>query len=146
MKKLFIAALLIVSVSASALAQNFTPVDKKIVENFEESYRGASNVEWTSTENFAKASFFKNAKKVEVFFNLNGEFIAATTETKLENLPASLKRSLEKRYSNYLVVEAFEYKSYNETTYFISVENQKESIVLKETEGALSVYSKKEKN
>ena len=146
MKKLLIAALLVVSVSASSIAQDVSSVDRKAIGNFEAMYAGASGVDWTSTGKFTKASFVQNEKKMDVFYNLDGDFVAATTQLKVDEIPASIKKTLEKRYSDYVVKEAFQYKSYDEVTYFISVENQKEDVVLKVTDGVLSIYSSTDKN
>ncbi len=84
MKKLFFAALIAVSVSASAFAQDVNQIDVKAVENFESAFGGASNVEWVSKENFTKASFIQNEQKVEVFYNLDGDFIATTTQIRMD--------------------------------------------------------------
>ncbi len=146
MKKLLIAALLAVSVSASSIAQDASHIDRKAMGNFEVTYAGASGVDWTSTGDFTKASFVQNEKKIDVFYNLDGDFVAATTKLKVDEIPASIKRSLEKRYSDYVVKEALQYKSYDEVSYFIALENQKEDIVLKVTGGSLSVYSSTDKN
>ncbi|MGI8637352.1 MAG: hypothetical protein ACR2KZ_18310, partial [Segetibacter sp.] len=70
----------------------------------------------------------------------------ATTTLEVDEIPASIKRGLEKRYSDYVVKEALQYKSYDEVSYFIALENQKEDIVLKVTGGSLSVYSSTDKN
>src|SRR5689334_21405073 len=110
MKKLLIAALLVVSVSASSIAQDLSSVDRKSMGNLEVMYAGASGVNWTSTAQFTKASFVQNEKKMDVFYNLDGEFVAVTTQLKVHEIPASIKKTLEKRYSDYLVKEAFQYK------------------------------------
>lgn len=143
MKKLLIAAFLIVSVSVSGLAQNVNKVDKRAIGNFEVMYAGASSVQWTSKENFTKASFTQNDQHVDVFYNENGDFIATATQIRYDELPASLKKSIEKKYSNYSIREMLKYKAYDDTVYFISLENEKETIVLKGADGSLSVYSDK---
>lgn len=63
MKKLFFAALIAVSVSASSFAQDVNKIDEKAVADFESVFTGASNVEWASKENFTKASFIDNNRK-----------------------------------------------------------------------------------
>ena len=92
MKKLIFAALIAVSVSASAFATDVNKIDAKAVENFQSTFLGASNVEWTSKEAFAKASFLQNGKKVEVFYNLDGEFIATTTEVSMNEFADFCKK------------------------------------------------------
>ncbi len=142
MKKLFFAALIAVSVSASAFAQDVNQIDEKAVADFESVFTGASNVEWISKENFTKASFLQNDQKVEVFYNLDGEFIATTTQIKMDKVPTFVKRIIAKNYSDYTVKEAFTFQADDENAYFISAENEKENVVLKVNGGMFSVYSR----
>ncbi len=146
MKKLFFAALIAVSVSASAFAQDVNQIDVKAVENFEATFKGASNVEWTSKENFTKASFIQNEQKVEVFYNLDGEFIATTIQIKMNEVPTFAKRTFAKNYIDYTVKEAFKFQADDETAYYIAAENEKENMVLKVNRGSFSVYSRTAKN
>ncbi len=146
MKKLIIAALIAVAVSTSAFATDKNQIDEKAVENFESAYGGASDVEWVSKENFTKASFIQNEQKVEVFYNLDGDFIATTTQIKMDYVPTFVKRIVAKSYSDYTVKEAFKFQADDETAYFISAENEKENVVLKVSGGLFSVYSRTDKN
>ncbi len=146
MKKLIFAALIAVSVSASAFATDVNKIDAMAVENFQSTFLGASNVEWTSKEAFTKASFLQNGKKVEVFYNLDGEFIATTTEVSMNEVPTFVKRIFEKNYSDYDVKEAFKFIANEKENYFISAENDKENIVLQAQGGLFSVYSRTAKN
>ncbi|MCW3112421.1 MAG: hypothetical protein JWR18_817 [Segetibacter sp.] len=145
MKKLLFAALIAVSISGSTIAQDFNQIDQKAVGNFESAFTGASNVEWTAKEKFTKATFKQNEQKVEVFYDLAGDFIASTRQIAIEELPTFVKRIFAKKYSGYTVKEAFKFKSDDETDYFISVENETENIVLKEKQGSLVVYSRTSK-
>lgn len=145
MKKLILAALIAIFISGSAFAQDENQIDHKAVENFEATFSGASNVEWTSKENFTKASFMQNEQKVEVFYNPNGDFIASTSQVAMEEVPTFVKRIFAKKYSDYTVKEAFKFRAQDETDYFISAENEKETIVLKVKDGAVYIYSKTNK-
>jgi hypothetical protein len=145
MKKLIIAALVVLTISTGAFAQDANQIDLKAVHNFESTFGGASKVEWTSTENFTKASFVQDEEKVEAFYNPDGDFIAATRQLKMEELPTVVKRAFTKKYSDYNVREAFKFSADAETDYFVAAENDKESIVLKVAQGSISVYSRTNK-
>jgi hypothetical protein len=145
MKKLFIAAMVTLTISTSAFAQDATQIDQKAVQNFESSYGGASKVEWTLKDNFTKASFLQDEQKVEVFYNPEGDFIATTKHVKMEELPTFVKRTFTKKYSDYTVKEAFKFTAEDETEYFVSAENEKESLVLKVAQGSVFVYSRANK-
>lgn len=146
MKKLFFAALIAVSVSASSFAQDVNKIDEKAVADFEAAFAVASNVEWASNKNFTKASFIDNNRKVEVFYNLHGEFIATTRQIKMDEVPTFAKRTFAKKYSDYTVKEAFKFQADDEKAYYISAENENENIVLKVKEGSVTLYSRTNKN
>jgi opacity protein-like surface antigen len=146
MKKLLFAALIAVSFSASAFATDVNQIDGKAMENFKSAYAGASNVQWILKGSFTKASFYKNDEKVEVFYNLDGDFIAATTQVKMDKLPTSVKRFVAKNYSDYTVQEGFKFEADGATNYFIAAENEKENIVLQAKGGLFSVYSRTAKS
>ncbi len=147
MKKLFFTALIAVSISFSSSAQAVNQIDQKAVNNFEAVFIGASNVNWTSKQDLTIASFIQNNHKVEVFYNPDGDLIATTRQIQIKDAPASVKKAVEKKYSDYLVKEVLELKSSDDTNsnYFIAVENDKETIVLKANEGTMSVYSQTKK-
>jgi hypothetical protein len=142
MKKLLLAALMAVSVSVSAFAQDANEVDGKALQNFESAYGGASDVEWISKENFTKASFIQNEHQVEVFYNLDGEYVATTTQIKADQLPTFVKKTIAKNYSDYSILEAFRFQADDETSYFVSAENEKEDVVFQSKGGLFSVYSR----
>lgn len=145
MKKVFLAAFvaLVISVAANAQTQQ---VDLKVMENFETAFAGASNVQWTSQENFTKATFIKDAQRVEVFYNPEGNFIATTKQVSVDEMPTFAKRSLAKKYSDYGVTEAFSLTADDETSYFVVAENAVEKVVLKVAKGSISVYERSRKN
>ena len=145
MKKLFFTALIAVSVSFGSSAQDVNQFDQKAVYNFKSSFAGASHVEWSSKENFTIASFLQDDHKVEVFYNTDGDFVAASNQVGMEQLPSYFKKVVEKKYSNYTVKEAFKLNGNDEIAYFIFAENDEDKIVLKAKQGSVSLYSKKAK-
>ncbi|GEO12235.1 hypothetical protein [Segetibacter aerophilus] len=144
MKKLFLAALFAASLSSS-FAQSLSQVDEKAVADFEVAFRGASNVEWSSKNNFTIASFIQNDRKVEVYYNIDGDFVATTHQVKMDDVPTFAKRTFAKSYKDYVVKEAFKFQGYDEVAYYISVENEKETLVLKAIKGWVEVYSRTSK-
>jgi hypothetical protein len=146
MKKLLLTAFIAVSISISSFAQGINEVDKNAIDNFEATFTGASNVEWTSTKNFTIASFMQDDRKVEVFYDPAGEFVATTRQIDIEDAPAYSRKIITRKYIDYVVKEAFEFRADNELHYFISIENDKENIVLKVKEGSVSIFSQTEKS
>src|SRR5476651_1128228 len=73
MKKLFIAAILVAAIGTSAFASDAGKVNFRVKNNFETQFSDATNVQWTLTSNYAKASFELNDETVDAFYSLDGE-------------------------------------------------------------------------
>ena len=131
MKKLFIAVLLTFTVAASAFAKDTKKVHNAAIRTFNEEFAKASDVNWISTDSYVKATFVLDNAKMEAFYNGSGEKIATSRAIMLEELPVKTKRAFAKDYSGYNVKEAIEFNGTDETAYFISAENEKESVILK---------------
>ena len=131
MKKLFIAALLAVTVTASAFAKDTKKVNGRALSSFNVEFGKASDVSWTATDNYAKATFVLNSEKMEVFYNTAGEKIGTSRTISMDELPVKTKRAFAKDYSGYTVKESIEFDGVEESGYYISAENEKESLVLK---------------
>jgi hypothetical protein len=146
MKKLFIAALLTVTVATSAFSKDVNKVNTRAQHNFNYDFKGAENVNWTVKSNFAKADFIMNGEKMEAFYNLNGEMIGTSKNITLNELPTSAKRLLARKYNGYTITEAIRFNGADEAGYYISGENDKEKIILKVSEDSqVSVYQKDSK-
>lgn len=141
MKKLFFAALIAVTVASSAFAADTKKVNSVTTSNFKSEFKKASEVSWTSTEEFTKATFVLNNQKMEAFYDQNGEMIGTSKAVSLDELPVSAKRSIAKRLSGYTVKEAIEFQGTDELAYYISAENDKETAILKVSDnGTMSNY------
>ena len=142
MKKLFIAALMIITVTTSAFATDITKVSANVQKNFKFDYAYASNVNWTVNANYAKASFSENGEAMEVFYEHNGDLIGISRKISLDVLPVSAKRTFAKKYADYTVKEAIRFDGVDEDAFFISAENDKQSVILKVTAAGTSVFKK----
>ena len=125
------AALLVVSVAATAFAKDPRTISAVALNNFAAEFKKASDVSWTSTENYIKASFILQSEKMEAFYNYDGEKIGTSKAFNVEALPVHAKRAFAKKYQGYTVKQAIEFEGIDETAYFISAENDKESVILK---------------
>ena len=148
MKKLLFAALFIASFASTALAKDVkNKVSYRIENNFKTNFSGAQNVSWTFKSNFVKAIFDNNGEKMEAFYNLNGDIIGTSKSITLSQLPVDAKRSFAKSYSGYTVKEAIHFESSDEDAYYISAENEKQSVVLKVSNNReISIFNKDRKS
>lgn len=145
MKKLFITTLLAVSLAASAFAKDVT-VNVAAERNFKVEFKNAANVTWTATVDYTKASFILNNEKMEAYYSPEGEMIATSKSIAVESLPVSAKRTIAKKLEGYTVREAISFEGSNESSYFISADNNKESIILKVlSNGQVSIFERSSK-
>jgi uncharacterized membrane protein len=146
MKKLFIAALLTVTVATSGFTADDKRISSRIQENFKSQFSDADNVTWSVKSNYIRASFEVDGKKADAFYDLNGESIGCSRKITLDNLPVQAKRIFAKKYSDYTVKEAIKFDGNEESAYFLSAENDKYSVILKVTGAGVSVYKKTTKS
>ncbi len=143
MKRLLMAALLAISVAASAFAKDSKSINTAAMNDFAVDFKKATDVSWTQTGNYIKATFVMNSEKMEVFYNHNGERIGISKAFNVEELPVHAKRTFAKKYQGYTVKQAIVFEGTDETAFFISAENDKESVVLKvNSSDALSVFQR----
>src|SRR3954471_2269867 len=139
MKKLFITGLLAVTVALSSFAAEGNKVNFSVLNSFKSQFKNVSEVEWTSGENYSKATFVLNNVRTEALYSDAGEFIGTNQAVTLEALPVSAKRAFAKKYSDYTVKEAIRFEGAQESAYYISAENAKGPVVLKvEDSGSIS--------
>jgi hypothetical protein len=146
MKKILLAGLFAVLLAGSAVAADATGVTSAIMTSFQNNFNNATDVSWTTKSDYSKASFTLNNRRMEAFYNTQGEMIASSENIKLEELPVNAKRTFAKEYGSYEVKEAIHFQSNEEDAYFISAQSEKESVIIKVlSDQSLSVFKKVKK-
>lgn len=140
MKKFFIAALFAASVFSSAFAAGTNKVSNMALRTFQTEFGNATNVEWTVKSSFTKASFLKDGQNTEAFFDTDGNLIGSSRAITIDQLPTDAKRSFAKKYPNYTINEAIRFDDNEKTSFYLSAENEKESVVLRVTGGFLYIF------
>lgn len=141
MKKLFIAALIVVAAGTSAFAADVFKVDYKVKNSFEARFAGAQNVVWSAKEAFIKAAFTIAEEKVEAFFDGEGELIGLSRKVDLKKLPLNAIQKIKKDYASYQVTEAIEFDRDGDKSYFVSLEDgAKKQILEVSLYGGVSKY------
>lgn len=145
MRKLFITVLLAVAVAAGAFAAP-KEVSSAILAKFAVEFKKASDVTWIITLDYTKAEFMEDDKKMEAYFNADGDIIATSKSINPDDLPVNAKRSYAKKFAGYNVIEAIRLEGFDEAAYYISGENDKETVILKVNEnGQVSVFKNAKK-
>ncbi|WP_018614861.1 hypothetical protein [Segetibacter koreensis] len=140
MKKLVTSAVLTLLIAASSFAAGENKVNSKAASNFLLEFKDAKNVNWKSTENYVKVSFILNDKNMDAFYDLDGNKIATSSNIAMDKLPTSAKRAFAKKFADYTFKEAIQFDGVEDTAYYISAENEAQSLLLKvSAEGFVSV-------
>ncbi len=137
MKKSLITGLLAVTVGLSNFAAEGNKVSFGVLSNFKSQFKHVSEVEWTSGENYTKATFVLNNIRTEALYSSEGEFIGTKQAILPEELPVKAKRAFAKKYAEYTVKEAIRFEGTEENAYYISTENEKGSVILKVEDSGL---------
>lgn len=141
MKKLFIAALIVVAAGTSAFAADVFKVDYKVKSSFEARFAGAQNVVWSAKETFIKAAFTIAEESVEAFFDGEGELIGLSRKVDWKKLPLNAIQKIKKEYAAYQVTEAIEFDRDGDKSYFLSLEDGvKKQILEVSLYGEISKY------
>lgn len=146
MKKFLIAVTTVLTLTTTVFAKDKNQVNAKAERNFTQEFNTATNVEWTATSKFSKATFTLEDKKCTAFYDLQGNFIANSFAISLNDLPTYAKRAFAKKYGGYTVKEAIQLDTATETSYYISAENDRQNVVLQCSEGFITFFSKSAKN
>jgi len=145
MKKLFIATLLAVTVATSAFSAEIK-VSNAIEKKFKVEFKDASNVSWSMASEYAKATFVLDDVRMEAFYTQDGDMIGASRAISIDELPVVAKRTFVKKYDGYTVKEAILFEGADETAYFISAENDQESVIVKVTDNSqISTFKRTKK-
>ncbi|MBS1596627.1 MAG: hypothetical protein JST75_00270 [Bacteroidetes bacterium] len=148
MKKTILAlAVMLTTGLTSAFANKGEEVNKSALTSFHRDFLSAKNVSWQQQKDYAKATFSLNDHVMFAYYNDQGELLAVVRNILSDKLPIRLLTEIKNDYSNYWISELFEMATEDQTTYYVTIENGDERIILK-SQGLdqWSVYKKEKKN
>jgi hypothetical protein len=127
----------------SVFANDNETVTKDTKAAFNNSFANATGVVWEKRAAFVKATFTLNSQVMVAFYHNDGELLAVTRNILSDQLPLNLMTDVKKNYSDHWVSELFEVASENQTSYYITLENADETLILKSSEfDGWSVYKR----
>jgi hypothetical protein len=138
---LFVMAIGVISVNA----KDIRPVSETVKKSFSREFISASDVAWTWIEekNVYKATFSFNGRQLNAYFTADGQFVGTTRYISKEQMPVIVLQQLEKKYRGYYIRTVIEQASKDQTSYYISVESEKNALMIKATPaGDLTNYQK----
>lgn len=142
MKKLFFAVIAALTLTTTVIAADGGKnVNYWVLNKFKATYAEATDVNWVVTSQFAKASFLMDGERMEVYYSPEGEFIAESKAIPAGDLPKAAKKALDKKYKDFTIKEIIEYTTTERVEYYVSLENDKSTKILKiSANGNIEVY------
>lgn len=123
--------------------------------NFAEDFKGVSKVSWQKDDEFDVASFKLDNKKVQAYYDENGQLVGTITNTSLAELLQVSQKDIKKKYKGYTVTEVVRYDdnednntdmvlydtAFDADSYFVELSDGKKTIVLLvDSAGEVSVF------
>ena len=136
-------ALSLISLSSFANGEDVSP---KAVKSFNRSFKAATEVKWTITDNYFKADFALNGQYVSAFYDADGKMIALTRNISSLQLPIALQADLKKDYDCYWISDVLEVANDEGTSYYITLETADERMTLKSSGDSWTTFKKQRKS
>lgn len=135
MKKMIL-SLAVAFTALSAFAGYDENVDQKVLSAFKTDFATATEVTWTVSDGYYKATFLYNENYVFAYYSGEGELLGITRYISPVDMPMTLQTGLKKKYSDYWISDLFEVAKNETTSYYITVENADSKIVLRSLNGS----------
>ena len=133
----------LISISSSAHEINVT---ETVLRSFNNAFKNATDVNWTTTEHFYKVNFSLNDEYVTAYYNQEGQMIAMTRNIVSKQLPLTLQVALKNNYAQFWISDLFEITNEEGTAYYVTLENADSRIIMKSNlESTWTVYKKSSK-
>ena len=146
MKNLLLTALLSAGIFASAFAIDESKISLIVRETFKEEFKETQNVEWSIKPSCVKASFTYKGEAMDAFYDFSGKKIGASHHVTMLDVPLSSRKKIEAKYPSHRVTEAIEFIGQDENSYYISLENEKETVIVKINDhSTMSLFKKSSK-
>lgn len=133
MKKLIaILSIILVAGVSQAFANRGRDGNEKLSSTFNKDFVNAKNVSWQHEKNYSKATFAINDNVMFAYYsNESGELVAVVRNILSDQLPISLMTKLRSDYSGYWISNLFEMATEEQTTYYTTLENSSEILILR---------------
>jgi hypothetical protein len=144
MKRIFLSFAFATIVLTSAIAADNLP-SYAVKQAFKKEFSNIKEVKWdeiSGNSGIYVASFLFNNETLQAIFNEEGEFLGTTRLISKEQLPILAIKELN-NYSNSVVVSIYEHNSSDGLNYFITINNEKGTQLLKVSSGGQITINKK---
>src|SRR5450432_1586418 len=134
MKKTILSIAIVLALFSTSFANRPSAVKERALVSFQKDFHQTSEVSWTETNNYVKATFQMNRETLFAYYDFQGNLIGLVHHILTTSLPENLRTDIKKHYGNYWVSELFQITNEQGVYYYIQLQNADETIVLS-TEG-----------
>ncbi len=148
MKKIILALAVILTTGlTSAFANKDEDINQGAMASFKNDFANATNISWQHQKAYTKATFTLNDQVMYAYYsNENNELLAIERNILSQQLPINLNTNLKKQYGDYWISGLFEMAMPDHTSYYVTLENSNETVVLKASgSGDWTLYMKSRK-
>ena len=150
MKKFLVLALLATGVfSFSVKAADNDKITPTVEKSFNKEFAGATYVKWAVLEksDMYQANFIYNNERLSAFFAEDGSLLAMGRFIASSNLPLLVTKTINNRFAGYEIKEVMEVVKGSETSYVVTVENEKTRLIVNAySTGGAYIFKKEKKN
>ena len=146
MKRLLVTLTIALSLVTLSSFANAADVSPRAVKSFNKSFKNATEVKWTVTDNYFKADFTLNGQYVAAFYDAEGKMIALTRNISSLQLPITLQAGLKQGYDCYWISDVLEVANEEGTSYYITLETADEKLTLKSSGDYWTTFKKQRKS
>jgi|SRR5882724_11030413 len=121
-------------------------VSQQATASFTKDFTAAKDASWEQHKNYAKVTFGLNGQVMFAYYNNeSGHLMAIARNILSDQLPINLMTSLKKDYDGYWISDLFEMASDGQTSYYATLQNARETLILKSSGSEWNVYKTEKK-
>lgn len=111
-------------------------VKDEILDAFKNKFASAQDVTWMTGSNYYKAAFTYNGAWLFAYYNATAQLLRLTRNISSTQLPFYLQSNLKKKYADYWITDLVEESTVKGFSYYITLQNTGQKIVLKSKNGS----------
>ena len=146
MKRLLVTLTIALSFISLSSFANKDEVSPEAIKSFNKSFKAATEVKWTVTDNYFKADFALNGQYVSAYYDTEGNMKVLTRNISSLQLPIALQADLKKNYDNYWISDVMEVANDEGTAYYITLETADTQLILKSSADSWNTFKKQRKS
>ena len=144
-KSILMWAMMLTMGLTSAFANNEETINQRAVSSFKKDFANAQDVKWESSKDFVKATFKISDQVMFAYYSPTGDLMAVTRNIVSSQLPINLLANLKRTYGAYWISDLFEVSAATDASYYVTLQDADNRVILKSNGISAWELFKKEK-